>query len=128
MKNKNCVHLCSFCRPHRSITCIHRLDDSVLQTLQTIVQDRDKEKKMPTLICSFFRPHPSITYMDRFRDSAQQVLQISKGKHAILTGDFLSVHCSLVVTCWERASLLALLNNMFSCVFVTFPCGVLGRV
>ena len=41
---------------------------------------------------------------------------------------FLSVHCSLVVTCWERADLLALLYVMFSCVFVTFPCGVLGRV
>ena len=41
---------------------------------------------------------------------------------------FLSVHCSLVVTCWERANLLALLYVMFSCVFVTFPCGVLGQV
>ena len=26
---------------------------------------------------------------------------------------FLSVHCSLVVTCWERADLLALLYVMF---------------
>ena len=33
--------------------------------------------------------------------------------------------CSLVVTCWERANLLALMFVMFSCVFVTFPCGVL---
>ena len=41
---------------------------------------------------------------------------------------FLSVHCSLVITCWERANLLALLYLMFSCVFVTFPCGVLGQV
>ena len=41
---------------------------------------------------------------------------------------FLSVHCSLVVTCWERADLLALLYVMFYCVFVTFPCGVLGQV
>ena len=46
---------------------------------------------------------------------------------------FLSVHCSLVVTCWKRADLLALLCVMFllllfSCVFVTFPCGVLGQV
>ena len=41
---------------------------------------------------------------------------------------FLSVHCNLVVTCWERANLLALLYMMFSCVFVTFPCGVLGQV
>ena len=28
----------------------------------------------------------------------------------------LSVPCSLVVTCWERADLLALLCVMFSCV------------
>ena len=35
-------------------------------------------------------------------------------------------HCSLVVTCWERANLLALLCVIFTCVFVTFPCGVLG--
>ena len=29
---------------------------------------------------------------------------------------FLSIHCSLVVTCWERADLLALLYVMFYCV------------
>ena len=28
---------------------------------------------------------------------------------------FLSVHCNLVVTCWERANLLALLFVMFAC-------------
>ena len=43
--------------------------------------------------------------------------------HAVL-----SVHCSLVVTCWASANLLALLYVIFSCVFVTFPCGVLGQV
>ena len=42
--------------------------------------------------------------------------------HAIL-----SVHCSLVVTCWERANLLALLYVMFY-VLVTFPCDVLVQV
>ena len=41
---------------------------------------------------------------------------------------FMSVHCSLVVTCMERAGLLALLYVMFYCVFVTFPCGVLDQV
>ena len=40
----------------------------------------------------------------------------------------LSVHCSLVATCWERAGLLALLYVMFSCVIVTFSCVVLGQV
>ena len=29
---------------------------------------------------------------------------------------FLSVHCSLVVTCWERTGLLALFYAMFYCV------------
>ena len=41
---------------------------------------------------------------------------------------FLSLHCSLVVTCWERANLLALLYVMFSCVLVTFPGSVLSHV
>ena len=41
---------------------------------------------------------------------------------------FLSVHCSLVVAFWERAYLLALLCVMFYCVFVIYPCGVLGQV
>ena len=41
---------------------------------------------------------------------------------------FLSVHCSLVITCWERAGLLALLYGTFHCVTVTFLCGVLGQV
>ena len=34
---------------------------------------------------------------------------------------FFSVYCSLVVTCMERAGLLALLCVMFYCVFVTLP-------
>ena len=41
---------------------------------------------------------------------------------------FLSVHCCLVVSYWERAGLLALLYVLFYCIFVTFPCGVLGQV
>ena len=40
----------------------------------------------------------------------------------------LSAPCSLVVTCWERADLLALLYVIFSCVFVTFQHGVLCQV
>ena len=41
--------------------------------------------------------------------------------------DFASVHCCLVVTCWETADLLALVCDVFS-GFVTFPCGILGQV
>ena len=43
--------------------------------------------------------------------------------HAVLY-----VHCSIVATCWESVGLLALLYLMFSCVIVTYPCVVLGRV
>ena len=32
-----------------------------------------------------------------------------------------------LVTCLERADLLALVGDVY-CIFVTFPCGVLGRV
>ena len=41
---------------------------------------------------------------------------------------FLSFLCSLVITCWERSDLLARKYVKFSCVFVTFPCGVLSQV
>ena len=32
--------------------------------------------------------------------------------------------CEVLITCWERADLLALLYVMFSCVFVTLPPGL----
>ena len=41
--------------------------------------------------------------------------------------DFASVHCCLVVTCWERTDLLALVGDNY-CIFGTFPCGILGQV
>ena len=44
-----------------------------------------------------------------------------------LTHAFASVHCCLVVTCWERADLLALVGDVY-CIFITFPCGILGQV
>ena len=41
---------------------------------------------------------------------------------------FASVHCCLVVvTCWERADLLALVGDVY-CISVTFPCGIVGQV
>ena len=40
---------------------------------------------------------------------------------------FASVHCCLVVTCCERAHLLALVGDV-CIIFVTFPCGILGQV
>ena len=38
-----------------------------------------------------------------------------------------SVHCCLVVTCSERAHLLVLVGDVY-CIFVTFPCGIMGQV
>ena len=46
--------------------------------------------------------------------------------HACICHAFASIHCCLVVTCLERAGLLALV--MFNCDFVTFPYGILGQV
>ena len=40
---------------------------------------------------------------------------------------FASVHCCLLVTCWEWAGLLTLVGDVY-CIFVTFPCGILGQV
>ena len=40
---------------------------------------------------------------------------------------FAPVHCYLVVICWEKADLLALVGDVY-CIFVTFPCGILGQV
>ena len=40
---------------------------------------------------------------------------------------FASVHCCLVVTCSKRADILALVGDVY-CIFVTFPCGILGQM
>ena len=40
---------------------------------------------------------------------------------------FASVHCCLVVSCWERADLLALVGDV-NCIFCFFLCGILGQV
>ena len=40
---------------------------------------------------------------------------------------FASVHCCLVVTCWEMADLLALVGDVY-CINVTFPYGILDKV
>ena len=40
---------------------------------------------------------------------------------------FVSFHCCLMVTCWERADLPALVADVY-CIFVTFTCGILGQV
>ena len=40
---------------------------------------------------------------------------------------FVSAHCCIVVTCWKRADFLAHVGDVY-CIFVTFPCGILGQV
>ena len=40
---------------------------------------------------------------------------------------FASVYCCLVVTCLERVDLLTLVDDVY-CIFVTFPCDILGQV
>ena len=47
--------------------------------------------------------------------------------HSCVCHAFASVHCCRVVTCWERADLLALACGVLLC-FVTFPCCILGQV
>ena len=48
--------------------------------------------------------------------------------HFCLYYTVMSVPWTFVITCWERADLLALLCVMFPRVFVTFSYGVLGQV
>ena len=40
---------------------------------------------------------------------------------------FASVHCYLVVTCWEMTDLLALVGDVYR-IFVTFSCVIMGQV
>ena len=47
--------------------------------------------------------------------------------HVYLYCTIMSVPCSLVITCWEKADLLAILYVMLPCVFVTFSYDVSGQ-
>ena len=40
---------------------------------------------------------------------------------------FAPVHCCLMVSFWDQTDLLALVGDVY-CIFVTFPCGILGQV
>ena len=40
---------------------------------------------------------------------------------------FVTVPCSIGVTCWEKTDLLGFVYAMLSCIFVMFPYGVLGQ-
>ena len=59
--------------------------------------------------------------INRFDSCLLSVLGIEQNILRCLTGRLgTSLHC-LVVTCWERADLLALDGDVY-CIFVTFPC------
>ena len=45
----------------------------------------------------------------------------------VVSRAFASVNCCVVVTCWERSDHLALVDDVY-CIFVTFPCCILGQV
>ena len=47
--------------------------------------------------------------------------------HLCFYDAFASVYCCLLVTCLERADLLALVGYDY-CISVTFLCGILGQV
>ena len=68
---------------------------------KNIFTDRSKAVLLLWIICGFFC--------------------VSCVSHA-----FAPVYCYLVIT-WERADLLALVGYVY-CIFVTFPCGILGQV
>ena len=69
-------------------------------------------------------PPPSIFTGASFVDSCSFIFVF----RVCLCLTVLSVPCSPVITCSEKADPLALLFVMFSCVFVTFPYGVPGQV
>ena len=66
---------------------------------------------------------------DIFADRSKEVLLVDTVSylymfHVCLCYAILSVPCSLLITCWQRADLSPLLCVVFSCVFVSFPYGV----
>ena len=85
--------------------------------------------------------------LDRFKPSSEYFTDRSKAVLLLWCGSFLvvmlhvgvcctvvSVPCSLVVTCWERADLLAVVCVVFSCVlslsqmFLLVHIGIKGEV
>ena len=94
----------SFLRPKHLFVLIHIRNKGEVGTLKLVF----------TLTYFFYWPlHGGASFADPF---------------IYLCLMFVVMLSCLVATCWERAILLALLNVMFSCVFITFQCGILGQV
>ena len=83
------------------------------------------ELRARLVLWNWFRPSSKIfllTVPRRYFFCGSFVLYMSCVCHA-----FVSVHCCLVVTCWESWPFGSLFV-MFNCVFDTFPCGILGQL
>ena len=83
---------------------------------------------VPYLRNNIHVPSPVIFLLTVPRQCFFCLSSLSSVFRVYLCDTVLFVLCSIVVTYWERAGLLALLCVMFSCVFVTFTYCVLGQV
>ena len=70
-----------------------------------------------------FKPSSKNIFTDHFK--MVLLLWIIFVIHVFVCHGFLSFHCSLVVSCLERADLFARLYLKFSCVLSLFPCPLL---
>ena len=71
------------------------------------------------MFCQFHPLKPTFNLRTEREKCTRLVFFVSCVSHA-----FGSVLCCLVVTCWEKADLLALVGDVY-CIFVNFPCGIL---
>ena len=63
-----------------------------------------------------------MSFLDCEREfSSVSSIQYNRVVVSCVSHAFASVHCCLVVICWKRADLLALLGDVY-CILVTFPC------
>ena len=92
-----------------------------------VISRRNKQVKTQQKQLNVFKPSIKSIFTDRSKAVLLLwiiLLFMFRAYHVLL-----SVHCSLVVTSWKSADLLALLTYVMSyCVFVTFSCDVLGQV
>ena len=87
---------------------------------------RFEHVEMNMFLCSFFWFKPSSKIFTD-RSKAVLFLWIICGFISCVSHAFTSVRCCFLLTCWERADLLALVGDVY-CIFVTFPCNILGHV
>ena len=65
--------------------------------------------------------------MKPFKPSSE-IFLLTVSRRYFFCGSFaFIVYCCLLVTCWERAGLLAFVGDVY-CTFVTLLCGILGHV